>query len=245
MTSKRRSLRDSRARQRRCLEACDRSRTGRRPSRAQAGQRSWPSNTAGCCSRKTRPPCAGNRRTIGSHRRSDCSAVYRTIPSAPPAPLTYAAARRRRAQNHPRTISTSVWCSVYRLGKHYTTIYRPGKVNVWTACMLVSFGGAKLQKDCASDRDRQRRYGAERSKKIKLRLDQLAAAANLAEMCVLPQARCHQLSGDRHEQFSLDLDGPYRLIIEIDNDPVPRQDDGGINLSAVDAVRVVEVADTH
>lgn len=111
--------------------------------------------------------------------------------------------------------------------------------------MLVSFGSAKLQRDCASDRDRQRRYGAERSKKIKLRLDQLAAAADLAEMCVLPQARCHQLSGDRHEQFSLDLDGPYRLIIEIDNDPVPRQEDGGINLSAVDAVRVVEVADTH
>lgn len=91
----------------------------------------------------------------------------------------------------------------------------------------------------------RRKWGAERAKKVHLRLDQMRSAATLAELQTLPQARCHQLTGDRHEQFSLDLDGPYRLIVTIDQDPVPRLSDGGIDLDKVDRLLVLEIADTH
>ena len=108
--------------------------------------------------------------------------------------------------------------------------------------MRVSFTSAKLAKDCSSDRERQRRFGAERARKIKLRLDQMQAAASIAELMTLPGARCHQLCADRDVQFSVDLDGPYRLIFEVDVTPVPRRQDKGI---AVDAVVVIEITDTH
>lgn len=91
----------------------------------------------------------------------------------------------------------------------------------------------------------RRTYGAERAAKITLRLAQVLASAHLEELCTLPQARCHQLKADRNEQFSLDLDGPYRLIVEVADDPVPRNDDGRIDRRHVTRLWVVEVSDTH
>ncbi|WP_083743325.1 type II toxin-antitoxin system RelE/ParE family toxin [Mycobacterium rhizamassiliense] len=109
----------------------------------------------------------------------------------------------------------------------------------------VSFGGVKLAKSCTDHRLRQRRFGTERAKKIVLRLNQLSAAEHLGEMMTLPQARCHQLSADRDEAFSLDLDGPYRMIVEIAEIPVPRNQDGGVLLSEVRHVVVTDIVDTH
>ena len=111
--------------------------------------------------------------------------------------------------------------------------------------MRVSFDNARLQRDCSSNKDRQRRFGAERARKLRLRLSQMQAAASIAELMTLPGARCHQLRGDRDEQFSVDLDGPYRLIFEVDVDPEPRRDDGGVDVEAVDAIVVIEITDTH
>jgi toxin HigB-1 len=111
--------------------------------------------------------------------------------------------------------------------------------------MRVTFTSGRLAKDCSSDSLRQRRFGAERARKIKLRLDQMRAAASVAELMTLPGTRCHQLRADRDEQFSVDLDGPYRLIFQVAMDVVPRRQDGGIDIDAVDAVVVIEIADTH
>ncbi len=109
----------------------------------------------------------------------------------------------------------------------------------------ISFSSARLRRDCASDHERRRRFGAERARKLKLRLDQMEAAASIAELMKLPGARCHQLSANRDEQFSVDLDGPYRLIFEVDVEPVPRRCHGRINLELVDAVIVTDVIDPH
>jgi len=109
----------------------------------------------------------------------------------------------------------------------------------------VSFRGRKLARGCTDPGLRQRRHGAERAKKIVLRLNQLTAAESLGEMMELPQARCHQLSADRDKSFSLDLDGPYRMIIDIAEDPVPRSEDGGVLLHEVKRIVVTDIVDTH
>lgn len=57
--------------------------------------------------------------------------------------------------------------------------------------------------------------------------------------------RFHALSGTRAGQFALGLDGPYRLIFEPANDPVPRKDDGGLDLARITAVEIIEVVDYH
>jgi hypothetical protein len=60
----------------------------------------------------------------------------------------------------------------------------------------------------------------------------------------LPQARCHELKGDRAGQLSVDLVHPYRLIFE-PTVPVPRKPDGGIDWKLVTAVTIIGVEDTH
>lgn len=111
--------------------------------------------------------------------------------------------------------------------------------------MEVGFDGRRLQGLFNDPKKLRRRYGVERAKKIELRLSQIVAAADLAELCRLPQARCHQLTADRSEQFSLDLEGPYRLLVEVGDDPVPRLPDGGIDRTQVHRLYVIDVSDTH
>ncbi len=55
--------------------------------------------------------------------------------------------------------------------------------------------------------------------------------------------------GDRQprtrRQFSVVLTKNWRLIFEVDHDPIPRLDDGGIDLDKVSAIRFIEVVDYH
>lgn len=111
--------------------------------------------------------------------------------------------------------------------------------------MEVLFTTKKLQKVCNSGEEIIRRYGQERGKRLQRRLAELAAAVSLAEVATLPQARLHSLSGDRAGQFAVDLQYPFRLILEPANEPVPRMAGGGVDLSRVTRVRIVEVVDYH
>lgn len=87
--------------------------------------------------------------------------------------------------------------------------------------------------------------GKKRTQKLKQRLLELSAAAHLGQISRVPPPRCHELSGDRSGQLSVDLDHPYRLIFIPANDPIPKKDDGGLDWSAVTAVEILEMVDTH
>ena len=87
--------------------------------------------------------------------------------------------------------------------------------------------------------------GILREEKIALRFTQIKAAASLDVLCKVPQARCHQLVADRSEQFSLDLEHPLRMIVEVADAPVPRVADGGIDRTQVRRLAFVEITDTH
>ena len=49
----------------------------------------------------------------------------------------------------------------------------------------------------------------------------------------------------RAGQISLDLDGPYRLIFEVANNPIPLKTDGGLDWIQVTSIKILEVEDTH
>jgi plasmid maintenance system killer protein len=89
-----------------------------------------------------------------------------------------------------------------------------------------------------------RKHNAQRAKLIRRRLDDLKAASNLQIMRWLP-GRCHELTGNRKNQLSLDLDGPYRLIFKPAHDPLPKKDDGGLDWEAVTEIVVLGVDNTH
>jgi proteic killer suppression protein len=89
----------------------------------------------------------------------------------------------------------------------------------------------------------RKKHGAVRAKKIEQRLKHLAAVETLADMRSMP-GRCHELHGDRAGQLSLDLDHPYRLLFRPAGNPAPGPG-GGLDWSAVRAVAVIGIEDTH
>ena len=111
--------------------------------------------------------------------------------------------------------------------------------------MDIIFRTTKLAKECNEYRLLQKVHGERRARLIRRRLDELRAANNLAEISYLPPPRMHQLKGERQGQISLDLDHPYRLLITVANKPVPKKDNGSINLSKVTEIMIYGIEDTH
>ncbi|SRR6266849_223615 len=110
--------------------------------------------------------------------------------------------------------------------------------------MDFSFATRRLEREFADERAMKRAYG-ERSRTLQNRLSVLAVAQKLSEVPRGPPDWLEQLTGDRDEQFSVVLTKNWRLIFEIDHNPIPRRDDGGIDLDRVTAIRFVEVVDYH
>lgn len=111
--------------------------------------------------------------------------------------------------------------------------------------MLLSFKSRKFEKECNDIKRLTREWGAEQAKLIARRLTELAAAENLETMRLLPQARAHELKGNRAGQISLDVKHPYRLIILPDYDTPPCKTDGGLDWQRITKIKILEVTDTH
>ncbi len=111
--------------------------------------------------------------------------------------------------------------------------------------MKILFRKRKLHKLANDYRVAERQLGKVRARKLRLRLDELDAAAALEDLRNLPQARCHELKGNRKRQLSVDLDHPYRLIFQPANRPLPTKEDGGLDWKRVTAVEIIEITDTH
>ena len=73
----------------------------------------------------------------------------------------------------------------------------------------------------------------------------LANAPNLATVPISKPERCHPLKGDRRGEYAVDLIHTRRLIFCPDHDPIPRKEDGEIDLFRITAVKIVEVEDYH
>jgi plasmid maintenance system killer protein len=108
----------------------------------------------------------------------------------------------------------------------------------------ISFRANSLRRDLNESARLRKRYGPEMAEVIRQRLDDLRAARSLADMRNLP-GRCHELTGGRAGQLSLDLRGPFRLLFRAAHRPVPVREDGGLDWSRVTAVEIGEVQDTH
>jgi len=111
--------------------------------------------------------------------------------------------------------------------------------------MVILFKNTKLEKELSEEKHLIRKHGSKRAEIIKRRLATMEAADVLDHVRFLPQLRCHELTGNLKGKLSIDLDGPYRLIIEPANDPTPRKQDGGLDWSGVTEIRILGIEDTH
>jgi len=87
--------------------------------------------------------------------------------------------------------------------------------------------------------------GVKGGEKLQQRLMELKAAQNLGDISRLPPARCHELTGNRSGQLSVDLDHPYRLLFVVANAPSPTREDRGLDWDRVTEIEIIEIADTH
>ncbi|MBD3338868.1 MAG: system killer suppression protein [Candidatus Lokiarchaeota archaeon] len=111
--------------------------------------------------------------------------------------------------------------------------------------MDITFKNDKLKKIFNSKKELIRKFGNENAKFIMLRMAVLSAANCLDDVPIDKPDRCHQLKGDRKGDFAVDIKQPFRLIFRPNHDPVPKKDDGGIDLKNVTAIKILEVRDYH
>ncbi len=83
------------------------------------------------------------------------------------------------------------------------------------------------------------------AKVIVQRMLGLKRVRSLADVPFTPPYRRHQLKGFRNRQFAIDLIHPYRLVFEVNHEPVPYKADGGIDMESVTAIRIIEITDYH
>ena len=111
--------------------------------------------------------------------------------------------------------------------------------------MQITFRTRKLQKICSTKAESKKHLGAKCSRKLQRRMMELKAAQTLADISHLPPARCHELTGNRAGQLSVDLEHPYRLLFIVANNPYPERERGGLEWEGVTEIEIMDIADTH
>jgi len=90
----------------------------------------------------------------------------------------------------------------------------------------------------------QKELGKGMARKLGQRLTELKGADVLSDVSHLPPPRCHELT-NRNGVYSVDLEHPYRLLFIPANQPMPLKEDGGIDMSKVTEVEIIDIEDTH
>lgn len=111
--------------------------------------------------------------------------------------------------------------------------------------MNIVFKTVRLKKIFNSKNELVKAFGAEKAAVLKKRMTFLKAANNLYQVPITPPFRRHQLKGNYAGCFSVDLKQPYRLIFKPANNPLPRLDDEGLDLTRVTDIEIISVEDYH
>ena len=111
--------------------------------------------------------------------------------------------------------------------------------------MKIYFKTKKLEKVCSKKKASVKAVGDKNSRRLLQRMMELRAADTLNDISNLPPARCHELSGKRKRQFSVDINRNYRLLFISANNPTPEKDDGGLDKNRITEIEIIEIEDTH
>lgn len=113
--------------------------------------------------------------------------------------------------------------------------------------MEILFASKKLQKQFNQQKELQKVHGPRRAKLLAIVMATLRGAPTLGTFAppYSPPHRCHELTGNKKGQLSVDLDHPYRLVFKPEHDPLPQRPEGGLDWNQVTAIKILGVEDTH
>jgi proteic killer suppression protein len=110
--------------------------------------------------------------------------------------------------------------------------------------MEVIYRKNKLKNQLSNASEIKKAFGTN-AKRVSSRLDDILSSPNLAVLMQIPAANCHSLTGDRKGEWALDISGNFRMIFEIDHNPIPLTEDGLLNTRLVTKICVLEITDYH
>ena len=84
--------------------------------------------------------------------------------------------------------------------------------------MQIAYVSQTIQRLCEAIKHQRKKLGDMRAKRLRARIKELRAEENVTK---LRYGNPHLLTGDRAGQFSVDLDGPMRLLFEPIDQPLP------------------------
>lgn len=115
--------------------------------------------------------------------------------------------------------------------------------------MKVDVKDKKLKAALEDEAIGRKRYGANMTKKIAVRMASLAAAQSLHVFWppFSRPERCHELQGDRKGIFSIDLVQPFRLLFKPATEPKPslEETDEQARWKNIDEIEVIDIENTH
>ena len=111
--------------------------------------------------------------------------------------------------------------------------------------MDITFKNQSLANLINSEKALRKKFGEECGRKIMRRMAVLSAAPSLAEVPTQPPEKCHMLKADRKGQFAVEAHKQYRIVFIPNHDPIPTKPDGGIDLTEVTAIVILNVEDYH
>ena len=80
--------------------------------------------------------------------------------------------------------------------------------------MQIQYKNNKIEAVCTDISKAEKKHGTEMAERIHMRIKQIKAASSVEMLLQYKIGRCHQLKGNRKEQYAMDLVHPYRLIFE-------------------------------
>lgn len=78
----------------------------------------------------------------------------------------------------------------------------------------ITYKNRKIERICTNAKVADREYGSQMSAKIHMRIDEIRAVDTVEEMIQFRIGRCHALKGNRKGQYAVDLEHPYRLVLQ-------------------------------
>lgn len=110
--------------------------------------------------------------------------------------------------------------------------------------MEIEYKRKKLKKQLSNAAEIKKAFGIN-AKRISSRLDEIVSCPNLTVLMQIPAANCHSLSGERKGEWAVDVSRNFRLIFELNHNPLPKTEDGSINTSLITEIRILEIGDYH
>lgn len=109
--------------------------------------------------------------------------------------------------------------------------------------MEIIFSDREFEGICQDCNRLVKKYGFQNATKITQRIEQLRAIETLGHMLKYRIGRCHPLKGDFKGLFALDIEHPYRLIIE----PVfeVEVNKAKVDYYCVKIIKIIGVKDYH